>query len=128
MHGTIGRKNSTIKGYGNDNARFVAIGCFRMKCNNMETKSFDTNTLAVCPYCGKKMDMATAVKHDMEMAKPPKPGNVTVCIECLNVAMFDEDLTLVKMDPETWAEFRRDPVAVAYVEFYRFVVRKLRDK
>ena len=94
----------------------------------MKTETFETNPVAVCPYCAKQMDMATAMMPEMEMAKPPEPGNITVCIDCLNVSMFDDELQLVKMDPETFAEFRRDPVAVAYVEHFRKVIREIRKK
>jgi hypothetical protein len=53
-----------------------------------------------CPTCGTKLSAATAVKHD----DSPKPGSLTVCIECGTVLEFSESMELRVMTPEQVAE------------------------
>jgi len=49
-----------------------------------------------CPTCGTKLSAATAVKHD----ESPKPGSLTVCIECGTVLEFGASMELRVMTPE----------------------------
>lgn len=43
---------------------------------------------STCPACGHTHNMAT----NMEGEGGPEPGDVTVCILCLHVLMFDDQL------------------------------------
>lgn len=43
-----------------------------------------------CVECGHPFDLATDIATDAT----PAPGDVSLCIECGNVAMFADDLTL----------------------------------
>lgn len=47
-----------------------------------------------CPKCGKVMDRATGVGHD----RRPKPGDLTICIGCAAVLIFQIDLGLKEVD------------------------------
>ena len=43
-----------------------------------------------CPLCGHWLDAATAGPSNPDAT--PKPGDITVCIQCVSVLVFDEDL------------------------------------
>lgn len=43
-----------------------------------------------CLECGHDFDRAS----DVIAKNKPTPGDVSLCIECANIAMFDDDLTL----------------------------------
>lgn len=44
---------------------------------------------STCPGCGKHLDGATAPGDEA-----PSPGSISVCVYCLSVAIFDDDLLL----------------------------------
>lgn len=58
--------------------------------------------------CGKKMDRASGITGD----RGPKSGDISVCLRCGNINIFNEDLTLrdltmdelleLKSQPENW--------------------------
>jgi len=80
-------------------------------------------TKGACPYCGYIIEAATG-----NGPRPPKRGDVSVCIECLNVVMFNDDLTIVKPDPETFAAVRSNTGLWAYIEFVRLTIRNIKEK
>lgn len=43
-----------------------------------------------CPECGKRLDAATGLTSD----RPPKPGDISVCVGCHAVLEFDDYLRL----------------------------------
>lgn len=43
-----------------------------------------------CPHCGMILDAATGTKHDTR----PEAGDYTVCVECVRVAIYGENLRL----------------------------------
>lgn len=45
----------------------------------------------VCPFCGYVFSHATSVKG----AEAPQPGDFSVCISCVGIARFDDELKLV---------------------------------
>jgi hypothetical protein len=45
-----------------------------------------------CPFCGSALDAATAVPDNADAA--PEAGDVTVCISCAGVLIFDEALSV----------------------------------
>ena len=49
-----------------------------------------------CPHCGYESDATTGVSCKQR----PDPGCVNVCIECLEVSLFDEQLKLRRMTEE----------------------------
>lgn len=48
-------------------------------------------TPSPCPECGEMMDAATCMEKD---ASPPSVGDVTVCIDCTAILVFDKDMKL----------------------------------
>ena len=47
---------------------------------------------AICPRCGKReLDRATNADGDQE---PPRTGDFTVCIRCLQLLVYTDDLRL----------------------------------
>lgn len=46
-----------------------------------------------CPFCGHRLDVAMAA-DPANPAASPAPGDVSVCIECAQVLVFTDDLTL----------------------------------
>jgi hypothetical protein len=55
----------------------------------------------VCPFCGHALDAATAVPDNAEAA--PDTGDVTVCLACAGILIFDETLSVRR---PTTAELR----------------------
>ena len=51
----------------------------------------------MCPVCGHKLDASTRVEAD---GHKPKPGSISVCIECAAVLTFDEGMHLRLMTAE----------------------------
>jgi len=46
--------------------------------------------LAICPRCGYILDAATATEFNPEAS--PEPGDVTICVKCRSVLIFDAKL------------------------------------
>jgi len=67
-----------------------------------------------CPYCEAKLDTATDLKTNVM----PKPGDISVCINCAQVLVFADDLTLRKPQP---GEITMTPE----IELYQKAVRGL---
>lgn len=42
-----------------------------------------------CPYCGYEFDTSASVY----CSASPKPGDISICLNCAKVAVFDKDLT-----------------------------------
>ena len=78
---------------------------------------------AVCPFCGNKMDCATETIE----RKPPQVNDITICLECLNLAQFNDDLTLRKMDVETYIDLINDKEKLERIEGLRMVVRWIKN-
>ena len=60
-----------------------------------------------CPHCQTKLDGATALQNSV-----PNPGDVSICIECGEVNVFDEAMKLrvpTKQEQQEfpWAMIRR---------------------
>jgi len=65
----------------------------------------------VCPYCGTKHDALTGLTdHGEENAehRGPKPGSFTVCFNCTEIAVFDEDMQQRKVTEEDYASLDDD--------------------
>ena len=50
-----------------------------------------------CPSCSTKLDAATSVEGAV-----PKPGDLSVCVECGEVLQFTNDFSLERMPEEVW--------------------------
>ena len=70
-----------------------------------------------CPYCGKFTDSASGPVL-------PKEGDVSVCIQCYNINIFNADLSIRKPTVEEFAALRSDPEQWRDIEMLRFVLRQ----
>ena len=55
-----------------------------------------------CPFCGYEMDVATS----LDDAVPPSAGDLSMCLKCLSVLRFRDDMRLEAL-PDN--EFRQLP-------------------
>lgn len=62
----------------------------------------------ICSICGYDLDGASQVNGD----NMPKPGDVSICISCANIAIFDDDLKLRQPDLDEERELLKNQVIV----------------
>lgn len=53
-------------------------------------------TESTCPSCYRKLDLAT----DPEGKNIPKPNDLTVCIYCQEILIFQEDMSVKELSQE----------------------------
>lgn len=58
------------------------------------------NAQSICPVCGKKLDAATHVEKEEAV---PGPGDISICLYCATVSVFDDNLKLKQMTNEEFA-------------------------
>ena len=63
-----------------------------------------------CPYCGHKISAATSVTSPHAT---PRPGDMTVCLECQEVSIFTVTLTLRKPTRKEQELIDRDSAVLA---------------
>lgn len=71
----------------------------------------ETNEKSECPYCGHKHELAT----DLRCNAKPSPGDVSICIQCANVLMFDDNLATRKPTDNELEKALRMPAVVQTV-------------
>src|SRR4051812_16227606 len=61
-----------------------------------EPMSFTSTRVAPspCPNCGHVLDAATS-----ESALPPEPGDITVCVGCSTILVFEDGMKLALPSP-----------------------------
>lgn len=59
-----------------------------------------------CPYCGYQMDAATPITD--EDARP-SPGDISLCLRCMEIGIYDDKLYVRKATPAEIEEARRSP-------------------
>ena len=57
-----------------------------------------------CPFCEYQHDGATQINGN----NLPKPGDVSICIKCGLVGVFDDNLDVRKPTAKEEAEFKKD--------------------
>lgn len=78
------------------------------------TSEFDHD----CPWCGKHNELASNVTSE----SPPSPGDVSICIECANWSVFDDDMMSRKVAED-------DPMmADPKIKIITLAVQQLREK
>lgn len=78
-----------------------------------------------CPICLHEMDRCMAYKGDV----PPRPGDVTICIRCCTLLLFDEDLDVILPNEEELKKLLKDPdVQGALLAAQRLRVRVLLNR
>jgi hypothetical protein len=58
-----------------------------------------------CTNCGKLVDSATALDGD----HVPKPGDVTICLDCRHLMVFADDMTVRNPTDDEVREMAGDP-------------------
>lgn len=66
---------------------------------------------AACLGCGRRMDGATGVVVGEDTA--PDPDDITVCIYCGHIQVYDEDLKLRELTPVEQLYIAGDPRILA---------------
>jgi len=54
-----------------------------------------------CPVCKKLVDACTS----LDPAKVPAPGAITICLYCVALLYFADDMALVKLPNKVFMEF-----------------------
>jgi len=80
----------------------------------------------ICSVCGHDLDGATQINGDNK----PKPGDVSICVGCANIAIFDDDLNLRQPDLDEEQELLKDQtIAEAQTKILLYLkVRELKLK
>ena len=60
----------------------------------------DIITATVCPYCGYKLNDATGVDDSSSV---PRPGDISVCLDCGGVLLFDAKVMAIVIPDSVWA-------------------------
>ena len=78
---------------------------------------------ACCPKCCSAINAATPIERGT--AKPPKPGDLSVCAKCFTVLLYTDGLGVRAATVE---ELRRLPRAVCVqLQHARLILRKIAD-
>jgi glutaredoxin len=78
-------------------------------------------TPASCPYCKEVMDRAAGMDEE-----PPSPGMLAICIFCASLSQYDDDMQLVPVAREVWAQIKaEDPEFAAMVELSQKAARSI---
>jgi len=67
-----------------------------------------------CWNCGYEMDATSEAYGD----RPPRPGDITLCISCGAAAVFDKELVGRKPAPDEQTQIERDP-RITYAQIVR---------
>lgn len=65
-----------------------------------------------CPHCGKEHDRAGGLTTH----KMPKPGDISLCINCGGWNEYDDDLHMKKLPQETLEQIRKDDPQIKKIE------------
>jgi hypothetical protein len=68
-----------------------------------------------CPNCGKTLDAAHNVTG--EQANKVKPGDISLCIDCTAILVFDDELFLRRPTPQELEDFKSE------AENWRLILR-----
>ncbi len=66
----------------------------------------------VCPHCGKYVNAAATLGPDQAA---PTPGDLSLCVKCVNLCKYGPDLTLVRLTPAETVEAMMDDEVAAMV-------------
>lgn len=73
-----------------------------------------------CPFCGED---AEPFYFKYIEGLEPTPNHVTMCGDCFGLCQFNDDLTLRKIDPEKFAELRRNEEFWKHIEETRSLLK-----
>jgi hypothetical protein len=77
------------------------------------------NPNGLCPHCGRGADGVT----DPFEEEVPKPGDISICVYCRDVAVFQGDLSLRKMTEEEVAGM--EPELTKQLEEARHLLKRV---
>jgi hypothetical protein len=60
--------------------------------------------LSLCPWCGVKIAASTRIGDE----SVPKPGDLTVCLNCASPCRYDLDMTVLKSSDKEMRELLDD--------------------
>ena len=80
---------------------------------------FQVNSESKCPHCGHVLDGATPATND---PNKPRPGDISICIECYAPLKFRKDMTLRYLTKEEWQR-----MSVSDVVQLRQVITRLKQ-
>ncbi len=78
--------------------------------------------LSTCKVCGYSADRATEAKSGLPHC--PTPGDVTICLKCGEIYVFDENLMI--REPTVDDALKWDPDAFAQVAITQRLIRSRR--
>ena len=70
----------------------------------------------ICPYCGKFTDGVAG-------PEAPNEGDISICIQCYSLCIFDKDFLLRKPTEEEYGNIRSDPEIWRDIEMLRFALK-----
>jgi hypothetical protein len=76
----------------------------------------------VCPFCGHPLDAATAVPANGEAV--PEAGDVSACLNCAGLMIFDEALRVRKPTTDELREAMSLPETIQLVAAIRYLHRR----
>ena len=59
-----------------------------------------------CPYCNHKFDLIGELRAS---GRPPRPGAITLCIECANILILDATLAPRRPTVSEWSDVLGNP-------------------
>jgi hypothetical protein len=79
-----------------------------------------------CPHCQHKLDSAYSPSNPQ--AKP-RPGDLTVCINCQEFLQFDNDLKVIKVTDELRAKIEQEsPGTYKELQRIRMAIKMIKEE
>lgn len=76
--------------------------------------------ITYCPFCHHRHNAWTDIsKPGVLSVRPPKPGDVSLCIMCGSVSLYDDRLDLRKPSRDEWDEIKDDERVKAGLQAWR---------
>jgi hypothetical protein len=78
-----------------------------------------------CPYCHTVNDAST---HSLGKAKPPRPHDMALCMNCGGWMVFNEDLTTREPSPDERVEIEASPRCAAAFRVWLAAAKYRKDR
>ncbi len=82
----------------------------------MVTNDSMMNT-ASCPRCGARFTIASCSPKDKNGKYPPAPGDWSICLTCMGLLVFDEEMNMRVPTPREEVDMEEHEVLRLYREF-----------
>ena len=107
---------------GNDNSEGKEMGEHKQK--RPRPTDYKLNTKSVCPSCGQILDGAL----NPEIMQAPKPGNISICMDCSHISIFGDDMSLRPLNDQEMHDIAGDPKMLLYIDILDFFNKHVRTK